>query len=626
MLPLRNPVHRRGLFVAAFGLVLGVLTIGAAQSPSSSAKKDKDKVLDKALPSKKDKDKAPDKTLPVKKELERVLATSAGTEQINYINELISKQWAANKVEPSAECDDYTFIRRASLDLIGRIAKVSEIQKFMNDKASERRSLLIERLLANEEFGLNWGSIWTVHLLTRSGSGPDHQQQLAEWIAEKLTEKKESKNIVYSPDWAEIVTELLTATGKTNENAATNFILHHMGSPLPTAERAASGSFDMVPLTSRVTKLFLGLRTQCVQCHDHPFNGEWGQHNFWGINAFFRQVDVGANGRPTVMAAKKKKGAPPSMQFELKDDPSLNAKGLVFYERRNTLILPTDPTFLDGRKVILKSGTNRRKELARLITTSPYFAKAFINRTWGHFFGKSFTKDAVDDFGDHNPVTNPELLDRLADDWAKKYNHNPKDLMRWICNSKAYSRSSVANKTNDKAEDEILFSRMLLKSMSPEQLFDSLMTATAAKVAESKDSKLELREEWLRKLIANFGDDEGNEVSFNGTVVQALMLINGKDINDAIMDQKIGTVAAILKKPGITHPVAMNDIFMAALNRPPTESERTKILNPKVFLFKADIQKTIKMDTKEQQAAYWAGFYQDMMWAVLNTNEFILNH
>ena len=145
-------------------------------------------------------------------------------------------------------------------------------------------------------------------MLTRSGSGPEHQQQMSEWIAEKFTEKKEGKNVVYSPDWSKIVTELLTATGTTNENQATNFILHHMGAPLPTAERAASGSFDMVPLTSRVTRLFLGLRTQCVQCHDHPFNGEWGQHNFWGINAFFRQVDA-PNGRPTVMAAKKKKGA-----------------------------------------------------------------------------------------------------------------------------------------------------------------------------------------------------------------------------------------------------------------------------------------------------------------------------
>ena len=131
-----------------------------------------------------------------------------------------------------------------------------------------------------------------------------------------------------------------------------------------------------------------------------------------------------------------------------------------------------------------RTGVNRRKELAKFITTSPYFAKAFINRTWGHFFGKSFTKDNVDDFGEHNPVTNPELLDRLAEDWAKKYNHNPRELIRWICNSRAYSLASVANKTNDKPEDEVFFSRMLLKSMSPEQLFDSLMVATQAKVAQ----------------------------------------------------------------------------------------------------------------------------------------------
>src|SRR5207249_10277496 len=146
-------------------------------------------------------------------------------------------------------------------------------------------------------------------------------------------------------------------------------------------------------------------------------------------------------------------------------------------------------------------GSTRRKELAKFVTTSPYFAKVAVNRMFDHFMGQALTKDAVDDFGEHNPVTFPDLLDQLADAWAKQYNHNPKVLIRWVCNSRPYGLSSVANPTNDKQEDEVFFPRMQLKSMSPEQLFESLMTATDAKVGQSKETRMALREEWLDKLI-----------------------------------------------------------------------------------------------------------------------------
>jgi hypothetical protein len=450
-------------------------------------------------------------------------------------------------------------------------------------------------------------------LLTRAGSGKDSQLQLEEWFEGKLKEDKG-----YTPDWSKIVMELLTASGRSNENGAVNYILHHLGENVPPAERGEKGQYDFIPVTSRTTRLFLGLRTQCVQCHDHPFNGEWGQHHFWGINAFFRQVE--APSRPIMMTKKKQKGAT-AAQFTLLDNTSFNPKA-VSYERRSGLLLYTGAAFLDGKKMPSKA-SNRREELAKFITKSPYFSKSYVNRMWGHFFGKSFTRDAVDDFGEHNPPSNPELLDRLADDWANKYQHNPKDLIRWICNSRAYGLSSVANETNDKPEDEVHFARMLLKAMSPEQLFESLMVATMAKVGQSKQSRQELREEWLNKLIVNFGDDEGNETSFNGTVVQALMLMNGQDINQAIMDKDNGTVAAVLKKRAFSATAArdaMKDLYLAALNRPPTPAEYTRILTPKMYNFRPGTP------APKDAQAFWTGFYQDLFWAVLNSNEFILNH
>src|SRR5262249_13095446 len=157
------------------------------------------------------------------------------------------------------------------------------------------------------------------------------------------------------------------------------------------------------------------------------------------------------------------------------------------------------------------------------------------------------------------------------EEWARNYNHDPRVLIRWICNSRAYGLSSVANSTNDKPEDEGHFARILLKVMTPEQLFDSLMTATEAKLGQAKTTREELRKRWLDKLIVNFGDDEGNEGSFNGTVVQALMLMNGADINNAIMDKETGTAALVMKRYPPSNAAmaakAMDILFKAALNR-----------------------------------------------------------
>lgn len=545
-----------------------------------------------------------------------------GVEQVKLIDDEIEKAWKENKVAPSNRCSDYEFIRRASLDIIGRIATPAEIKTFLADPPERRRSLLIERLLKNTEFGENFANLWTAMLLTRSGSQKVHQDQLREWLTEEFNNlpDSKSKDVRNKNGWADTVTELISATGVTNERPAVNFVLHHLGDPI-AQDTASRGKWDMVPVTSRTTKLFLGLRTQCVQCHDHPFNGEWEQKHFWGINAFFRTSDA-PRGRPQAMVNQKKGKGIKETQRELVDRADLNVKGMVPYERRNAALYYTKATSLDGKRIPENSTLSRRQELAKFVTTSPYFSKVFVNRMWLHFFGKSFTKDAPDDFGEHNPASHPELLDKLSEDWAKKYNHNPRDLIRWICNSRAYGLSSVAHKGNDKQEDEIFFARMLLKPMTPEQLFDSLMTASAAKIGTDKAERNALRTAWLDQLVVNFGNDEGEEGSFNGTVVQALMLMNGKEMNDAVMDQKYGTVAEVLRKRAFspaTARAAMADLYLAALNRPPTAKEYAAILeNPKM----RELPRVAVRDPGQ----FWTAFYQDIFWALLNSNEFILNH
>jgi len=599
-----------------------MVVLFAADTPAQPKKIDPKKIE----PKKTDPKKADPKKSEEPKHVVDVMVGEGGSlAQVAYINEQIEKVWKENKITPSERCTDYEFLRRAHLDIVGRIAKLEEIDRFFKDSPERRRSMLIERLLEGEEFANNWANIWTTLLLTRTGTPKINQEQMHEWLTDMLIEKRESAKsdkLSYVPDWSKIATELLAGSGDSNENGNVNFILAHLGDEVNKDRKGApinpseAGKYELVPVTSRTTRLFLGLRTQCVQCHDHPFNGEWGQHHFWGINAFFRQVDT-PNGRPTMMAQKKKKGAmPDKAKYVLQDDPGFNSKGIVSYERRSGVLLYTDATFLDGKKLTPPpSGkAGRRVELAKFITHSPYFAKAFVNRTWGHFFGRSFTKDNVDDFGEHNPVSHPELFDKLSDDWAKQYNHNPKMLIRWICNSRAYGLSSVANESNDKQEDEAFFARMLLKAMTPEQLFESLMTATAAKIGQDKGNKAKVREQWLNKLIVNFGDDEGNEGNFNGTVIQALMLMNGQDINDAIMDKETGTASRVMKiyppSNAATAGRAMDLLFKASLNRPPTQRELDKIMNPKVYNFRPGTP------PPRDPVAFWTGYYQDIFWAL----------
>jgi hypothetical protein len=191
-----------------------------------------------------------------------------------------------------------------------------------------------------------------------------------------------------------------------------------------------------------------------------------------------------------------------------------------------------------------------------------------------------------------------------------------KKLIRWVCNSNPYNLSCVANKTNDKPEHEALFGRMIMKAMSPEQLFESLMVATKAEAAESKKAKADLKRVWLGNLISNFGDDEGNEVNFNGTVVQALLMMNGKEINDAISRKQKGAVAIAINKQ--TEPAAIRELYLTALNRPPTPKEVGTILH-QFRLLNAKV-------AYDDQKYHPSHRYEDLFWALLNSNEFLLNH
>lgn len=521
-------------------------------------------------------------------------------EPTRIINELLGLAWLKNKLQPAPRCDDHEFIRRVTLDIIGRLPTVEEIEEFKKLPAATRRSDWVEKLLADPDYTRNWSTLWTHWLMTRAGGNPIYRAQMQLWLEERFAQPTMS--------YQEMVRDLITATGKSNENGAVQFPLTHLGES--QRDRAADGQFDVLPLTARITRVFLGYQIQCAQCHDHFFNPQWRQEHFWGINAYLRQIE--RVGTPDMNMQS------PGAILELRDNPAFNTNAIVYYEiRRNGAFIATRPVFLDGRKIPAGGKLSRREELARFVTSYAVkdaagksyeqVSRAFINRMWAQFFGRSMSaRGTYDDFGGHNnDVVHEPLLNALAEHFAGSGGHDPRNLIRWITASDAYNLKAAANASNASPETEVFFSRMPLKMMSPEQLLDSLLVATRTPAADQRD----FRRNWLDKLVRNFGNDEGSEAVYTGTMLQALLMMNSQEIQQAI-GRNAGTVARAMEfRDG---KKTLDYLFLSTLSRPASDREYNQILR--------------QLPLRSVKEPAGPGPLQDVLWALLNSSEFILNH
>jgi hypothetical protein len=281
------------------------------------------------------------------------------------------------------------------------------------------------------------------------------------------------------------------------------------------------------------------------------------------------------------------------------------------------------PVFIDGTEIsrsgylpaVLEDGTaygvNRRAELAKLIKTSPNFPRAIVNRIWAQFFGYGFTRP-VDDFGDHNPPSHPDLLDGLAER-LQESSFDLKELMRWITLSEAYALSSRTTAGNAKDDplmgEQPMFSRFYMRQMQAEQLYESLLTATQADRSRTGEDAAKAKDEWLSQFIIAFGTDEGDDATmFNGSIPQVLMMFNGDLVKAATAIGKGGFLDAIATG-GLRDEAKLAKLYESALARGPTPKELTAAKRL-VAGRRGDV----------------AGALQDIWWAVLNSNEFILNH
>jgi len=519
-------------------------------------------------------------------------STGSADPLIEFIDGRIRQGWSDNEVTPSPVADDSEWLRRVYLDLVGHIPSSSEVKAFLESEDPGKRSAKVDELLAHPDYIRNMTEVWTNVLLGRNTPDRTSRPGMKKFLRESFARNK---------PWNEMVYEMVSAEGHFEENGAVNFILGQLqGNP---------NSDDYhVEATARLTRIFMGMQVQCTQCHDHPFNN-WKQNQFWEFYSFMRQtrrIDVD-------------KYDPQTGQNE--DDYSelayMNNDGPVYYERRNGLVQVAYPIYLGTSEIDPGPSTNRREELARLMChDDPEYtvAKAFVNRAWGHFLGYGFTRP-IDDMGPHNPPSHPELLDRLTEEFVKS-GYDIKQLHRWICNTEAYNLTSQYNSENEfdnPAAGEVpLFSHMYVKTIQAEQLYDSLIIATNAHKAGTGNYARaeEQRERWLRDFLRIFGGNEEDEPTlFAGSIPQALLMMNGPLVQNAISAEKGSFLNTVLSNPSLRSDASrVQELYMASLGRMPTRYEMSQIT------------KAMK-GSRDKLAAY-----QDLYWALLNSNEFVFNH
>ncbi|PHY03111.1 MAG: hypothetical protein CK530_02870 [Planctomycetaceae bacterium] len=526
-----------------------------------------------------------------------------GLPQVKFINEQVAAGWTGSSVQPSAAATDGEWCRRVHLDIIGRVPSVVELQNFVAESSPAKRPELVSRLLGDDyedEYARNWTDVWTTILIGRDVAN----QMVSRPGMRQYLRRAFSKNIPYD----QFMEELVTATGlNTNSkgvegfNGATNFLSGKM------EENGAQA-------TAKTAQVFLGLQVQCTQCHNHPFN-KGKQNQFWEFNAFFRQS----------RALRKSEGD--QRWVEMVDEDFAGEGGNpeeaeLYYELRNGLMKVAYPVFIDGTEISkngylpgslddgTKYGVNRRQEISQLIKASPLLSKAIVNRMWGHFLGYGFTKP-VDDLGEHNPPSHPELLDGLADQFREQ-SYDLKELVRWIVLSKPYSLSSKATKGNVRDDPALgekpKFSHFYLRQMQAEQLYESLLTATEADKSQG-EAAAKKKDDWLKQFVIAFGTDEGDDsTTFNGSIPQVLMMFNGDLVKNATGTGKGGFLDKIASG-SLRNPAKIDMLYMAAFARKPSPKE-LDVANQLMVARKGDA----------------VGALQDVWWAVLNSNEFIINH
>ncbi|MCS6851010.1 MAG: DUF1549 and DUF1553 domain-containing protein [Gemmataceae bacterium] len=476
--------------------------------------------------------------------------------------------------------DDATFLRRVYLDIAGRIPSVAEVRAFLDDPSPNKRRELVDRLLDGPYYVRHFSAVWRSQILP---AGANTQFQFVNPTFENWLQNKLRDNVPYD----QMVRELLTVS--VNPNAVPGRVEAMQAAYFAFAPLAFYQANEMKPenLAASVSRMFLGVKLECAQCHDHPF-APWKRQQFWEFAAFFAGIRP-QNANNGFIAAP--------------ESP----------DRRELTIPGTDKTararFLDGSEPRWAKGVSTRAILADWLVApdNPFFARTAANRLWAHFFGIGLI-DPVDEPGDDNPPSHPELLDELAQQLVL-HNFDLKYLIRAITASKTYQRSST---TVGAPENPRLFGRMLLKGLTPEQLYDSLVQATGVREGGSYERIVAFNTAGGRADFLNKFASLDKPTETETSILQALTLMNGRFIAEATDLNRSELLAAVLDAPFLDTPSKrIETLFLATLSRKPRDEELTRL-----------VRYVEEGGPKGDARAALA----DIFWALLNSPEFRLNH
>jgi hypothetical protein len=505
---------------------------------------------------------------------------------------------------PSNLCTDEEFVRRAYLDLCAVLPTPDECRVFLADPAPDKRAKLIDQLLERPEFAdymaYKWLDVLRSNRLTIQIKGSHAYRQ---WLR---------SHIERNTPWNEVVAELLTASGSTFTNPPANYFRGPYDNGAPVVQGATN-------LAESTAQLFFGIRLQCAKCHNHPFE-RWTQDDYYHMAAWFARLKAEPDG--------ENPGSPKQpYPWQLRENALViytGASGEVTHPQTGKTM---PPKVLGLPAPVISADVDRRAALAKLVTApeNPFFARATVNRLWFHLLGRGIV-DPPDDFRDSNPSANDALLEALAHEFVKS-NYDVKHVVRLIANSRTYQLSSHAQAGN--RDDDKYFSHALVrrKRLTAELLLDSICAATGepesftgmpegTRAVQLPDGQVIYTggryASWDRHPFLKVLGQPAREAvcecerESDLNVARALEMKNGSFVLGKLRapNNRLGRLLA----KGLSDPDIVTELFLATLSRPPRPDEA-----------RSAIEHVTKSDNKR---AAW----EDIQWALLNTNEFLFRH
>ncbi len=536
----------------------------------------------------------------------------ASTTFISKIDTSLQTAWKEKNIKPVVLSSDEEFVRRIHLDLTGRIPSSNLVGSVLESKDPNKRSKLIDQLLISDEHAEYFASQWTNLFLGHERSRFVDRNAFQDWF-----ESQFKQNV----PWNEVASSLIDVRGSLGETPQLNWF--------------AKQKLDAANLADDTARFFLGVQLGCARCHNHPHD-EWKLEDFYGLAAFYdglKRDKLSFTEKMKFRSAKKERE---EMKAKFKDegkkileDPKTRNEARMrvkdsLEEVRDILRIVQE---VDGSIETEIQGQNKTypakflmdpapahlskkplEQLASWVTSAenPYFARAFVNRVWAMMMGKGFV-EPVDDISPLNTNSMPELMDALADEFVQ-HSYDVKWLLSTIANSRGYQLSSQSANSNDPK----LYETGKMQLLNADQLLNSMSAATSI----DKTFKLKSRNEYeeRKQMVYRYyvflfqnDDNRGNQEEFQGTIPQALFLMNGKVTNEAVRPLPSNTTTRILSN--FDQPESrIEELFLGTLSRPPRPEEISKL--------------AAYVNEKNNRAEA----YEDVLWSLMNSHEFLFNH